>query len=219
MIKAVIFDRDGVLLDSEYTNVRSGELAFKELGVTLTDAEKKSIVGRHPEEYAQPILTKHNLDYDKLEELLDDRYYELLESTPIFEETIQLVKDIYARGIALALCTSSEKASTIKLLERMGIQDLFKVIVTHEDCSKHKPDPAPYLVTAQKLGVAPQDCLVIEDSEVGLQAALGAGMKCVIIYNTYTKGHDFSGAQQVVDSAGKLDVSEIITYPSSKSTK
>ncbi len=210
MIKAVIFDRDGVLLDSEYANVRSGELAFGELGVTLTDTEKKSIVGRHPEEYTQPILMKHNLSYDKLEKLLRDRYYELFESTPVFEETIQMLKDIHAAGITLALCTSAAKGSTVRLLEGLGIKDLFQEIVTKEDYSRRKPDPEPYLVTAQKLGIAPQDCLVIEDSEVGLKAALGAGMKCIVIFNAYTKEHDFNGAQQVVDSASKLNLSEII---------
>lgn len=90
MIKAVIFDRDGVLLDSEYTNIRAGELAFAEFGVRLTDDEKKSIVGHHPESYAPSILQKHGLDYAAFKPLQGKHYNEVLEHTPVFEKTIQL---------------------------------------------------------------------------------------------------------------------------------
>ncbi len=210
MIKAVIFDRDGVLLDSEYTNIRAGELAFQELGITLTEEEKRSIVGRHPDDYAKPLIAKYGVDYDKFRELQRSNYFEVLESTPIFEKTIQLLRDIHAHGIAVALCTSSRIESTVPLLEKLGIRDLFQVLVGKEDYTNRKPDPEPYQVTAKKLGVNPADCLVIEDSEVGMRSALGAGMRCIVIFNDHTKDHDFSGAWRIVDSAAALDLSEIL---------
>lgn len=209
MYKAVIFDRDGVLLDSEYTNIKAGELAFSELGITITEDEKKSIVGRHPAEYALPILEKYHLPHEEFTPLQRNYYYKILKETPIFEKTIQMLKDMYARGLTLALCTSSSKAGTLDLLEGIGIRGLFKEIVTKEDYSKRKPDPEPYLVTAKKLGNEPSECLVIEDSEVGLKSALNAGMNCVIIYNQYTKDHNFSGAKLVVDSADKIDLDKL----------
>jgi HAD superfamily hydrolase (TIGR01509 family) len=210
VIEAVIFDRDGVLIDSEYTNVQSGELAFKKLGVDLTKEEKKSIVGRHVDDYSEPILKKHNLDYGKFRDIQRELYYEILKSTPVFNKTIDLLKQIHTLGIKVALCTSSSKKSTNSLLISLGIKDLFQEIVTTEDYSSRKPNPEPYIVTATKLGLKPSDCLVVEDSEVGLKAALNAGMKCVIIYNAYTMGHDFRGAVQVVDSADKIDISALI---------
>ena len=209
MIKAVIFDRDGVLVDSEYTNIRAGELAFQDLGVILTDEEKKSIVGHHVDVYSKPLLEKYGIAYDTFRPLQRTHYYELLESTPVFEHTIQLLKDIHARGIPVALCTSARIESSLELLERLGIKDLFRVLVGSEDYSKRKPDPEPYLATAKKLGVNPADCLVIEDSEVGLKSALNAGMSCIVIFNDYTKDHDFTGAVRVVSTAAELDLDDI----------
>ena len=211
MIKAVIFDRDGVLIDSEYTNVKAAELAFGELGIWLTEDEKKWIVGRHPSDYLIPLMEKYDFDYDKYRELQREKYHQVLESTPVFEKTIKLVKEIHRKGLSIALCTSSNRTDSVKILEDIGIKNLFTAIVTKEDYSKRKPDPEPYLITAQKLGIRPEDCLVIEDSEIGLKSASSAGMKCIIIYNEYTKGHDFSGALDVVGSADEIRLEEIIS--------
>lgn len=210
MVKAVIFDRDGVLVDSEYTNIRAAELAFADLGVRLTDEEKRSIVGRHVDDYSKPMLAKHGIEYDKFRPLQRKHYYEELGSTPVFKRTIQLLKDIHANGIPLALCTSARQESSLDLLVNLGIKDLFQEIIGSENYTKRKPDPEPYMVTAKKMGISPQDCLVIEDSEVGLRAALNAGMKCIVIFNDYTKDHDFTGAQKVVSSAAELDLVEIL---------
>lgn len=217
MIKAVIFDRDGVLVDSEFANVRAGDLAFKELGVTLTDVEKASIVGRHVDDYAKPLLQKYHIEYATFRQLQRTHYYALLETIPIFKHTIALIKNLHTQGMALALCTSSSKDSTIPLLKKLGIADCFRVITTTEDYTKRKPDPEPYEFTAKKLGLSPEDCLVVEDSEIGLRSARAAGMRCVVIFNTFTKDHDFSGAEVVVDSAEKLDVPGLLNKPSPQS--
>lgn len=153
------------------------------------------------------ILTMKNIESFK------KKYYiEIFESTPLFGKTIKFLKTIHSKGIILALCTSSNRELTTQLLERIGIQDLFQEIVAKGDYSKRKPDPEPYLVAASKLSIAPGDCLVVEDSDVGLKSALNAGMKCIIIFNKYTKKQNFTGALRVVSSADKLNFDEIITY-------
>ncbi len=210
MIKAVIFDRDGVLIDSEYTNVKAAELTFGEFGIRLTEDEKKWVVGRHPSDYLIPLMKKYYFDYDKYREIQREKYHQVLKSTPVFEKTIRLVKEIHRKGLSIALCTSSNRPDSVKILEDIGIKNLFTAIVTKEDYSKRKPDPEPYLVTAQKLSIKPEECLVVEDSEVGLKSALNAGMKCIVIYNEYTKEHDFSGALEVVGSADEIRIEEII---------
>jgi len=209
MIKAVIFDRDGVLIDSEYTNVKAAELVFGEFGIELTEDEKRWIVGRHPLDYTIPLIKKYDFDFDKYRALQREKYHQVLELTPVFDKTIKLLKEIHKKGILIALCTSSNRVDSIKILERLGIKDLFTVLVTKEDYEKSKPNPEPYLVTAQKLGVKPTECLVVEDSEMGLKSALSAGMKCIVIFNEYTKGHDFSGALKVVGSADEIELEEI----------
>lgn len=211
MIKAVIFDRDGVLIDSEYTNVKAAELAFGEFGIQLTEDEKQWIVGRHPLDYTIPLMEKYDFDFDKYRALQREKYRQVLESTPVFEKTIELLKEIHRKGLLIALCTSSNRADSEKILEGIGIKKLFTELVTKEDYSKSKPDPEPYLLTAQRLGVKPEECLVIEDSEMGLKSALSAGMQCIVIYNEYTKGHDFSGALEVVSSADEINSEDIIS--------
>ena len=86
---------------------------------------------------------------------------------------------------------------------------MFDALVTKEMCSKRKPDPQPYLITAEELHVLPDECVVIEDSWVGLIAAKAAGMKCIVIPNNYTKDNDFSSADLIVKSAKEITVATI----------
>jgi HAD superfamily hydrolase (TIGR01509 family) len=212
MIKAVIFDKDGVLIDSEDTHGRSMEYAFRDYGVELSADDKKLIVGRSPLDYLPKLAQQYNLTSETMDELRaaqKEHFYELLKSTPVFHKTIALLKALRGMGIPVALCTSGSKENARATLELIGAQGYFQVITTREDTQKRKPDPDPYLVTAAKLGIDPGDCLVIEDSETGLRSALNAGMKCIVIYNNYTQDHDFTGALAVVESADKINVKEL----------
>ena len=186
MTKAVIFDRDGVLIDSERTNVLAAEKTFAEFGISLSDDEKQAVVGWHPDEYLLPHLERHDIDRDKFKALQRQNYYELIKTTRVFHETIEFARRLKAQGLSLALCTSASRAGTDGILKMLGVEGLFDLIVANDDYSHKKPDPEPYLVTARKLGFAPADCVVIEDSGVGLASAVAAGIRCVILYNDYT---------------------------------
>ena len=203
-MKAVIFDRDGVILDSESTNVNSAVKAFKELGITIKEEEKDWIVGRHPDDYKKFFLKKYNFSYEDFKRIQEKFYYELLDSTPLFEKTISLIKKLHNNNIPLALTTSSGKKSTLQVLQKADLENIFDVIVTFEDYEKRKPDPESYLITAKKLNLSPEECIVIEDSSVGLEAAKNAGMRCIALPNKYTKNQDFSKADLVVGPQEKI---------------
>jgi HAD superfamily hydrolase (TIGR01509 family) len=205
-MKAVIFDRDGVILDSESINIESAVRAFKELGIAIKEEEKDWIVGRHPEDYKKPFLEKYDFSYEEFRKIQTKTYFELLESTPLFEKTIALIKQLHKMKIPLALTTSSSMKSTLQVLKKAGLENIFGVIVTFEDYEKRKPHPQSYLLTAKKLGVDPKHCVVIEDSSVGVEAAKNAGMKCIAIPNRYTKKQDFSKADVIVDSADEISM-------------
>ncbi|MEK6951508.1 MAG: HAD family phosphatase [Nanoarchaeota archaeon] len=205
-MKAVIFDRDGVILDSESTNVNAAVMAFKELGIAIKEEEKEWIVGRHPDDYIKSFLEKYDFSYEEFRKIQSKRYHELFETTPLFEKTIFLIKKLHKMKIPLALTTSSSKKGTLNLLHRTKLEDVFNVVVTFEDYKRRKPDPESYIITAKKLGLDPKDCVVIEDSIVGVEAAKNAGMKCIAIPNEYTKKYDFSIADLVVDSADEIDL-------------
>ena len=86
------------------------------------------------------------------------------------------------------------------------MENIFDVIVTFEDCEKRKPHPESYLITAKKLNLNPDDCIVIEDSPVGIESAKKAGMKCIAVLNKYTKKQDLSKADIIIDSPNKLNI-------------
>ena len=206
-MKAVIFDKDGVILDSESININSAVKAFKELGVTVKEEEKNWIVGRHPDDYKKLFLERYDFSYGEFRKIQRKIYYELLKTAPLFNETISLIRKLHKMKIPLALTTSSGMKSTLQVLEKADLKNVFGVIVTTEDYKKRKPDPESYIITAKKLNFNPRDCVAIEDSSVGTEAAKGAGMKCVVILNEYTKNQDFSKADLVIDSADKIDIS------------
>ena len=204
MFKAVIFDRDGVIIDSEAMNIGAGEAAFRDLGIKITDHDKKQIIAKHPKDYIAHFKKHYTFSDEKFHELSGKHYYLLTEKTPLFPLTLDLIKRLHAQNIPLALTTSASRGHTDLILKRFNIAKFFNVIITEENCSDRKPHPEPYLLTAKKLGVDPKDCIVIEDSAIGLTAAKAAGMKCIVIPTEYTKDDDFSKADLIVEDASKI---------------
>jgi len=198
MFKAVIFDRDGVLLDSEAINIQSAIETFKEFGISVKKTEIEQIIGRHPKDFTKFFLKKHQFSFDDFFEKFRKRYYELLESVSFFDNMIKLIHDLHKKKIPLAITTSSSRKGTNLVLEKAKLNNIFDVVVTSDDYVNRKPNPEPYLVTAKKLGVNPKDCIVFEDTSVGVEAAKKAGMKCIAIPNEYTKHQNFSEADKVV---------------------
>jgi len=211
-MKAVIFDRDGVILDSEWININSAIKAFKGVGIEIKKEEKEWIIGRHPEDYKELFFERYDFSYEKFREIQRETYYELLKSAPLFDKTVSLIKELHRRKIPFALTTSSGLKSTLQVLEKADLVHAFSVIVTNEDYDNKKPHPEPYEVTAKKLNLHPKDCVAIEDSSVGIESAKSAGMKCIAIANETTKNQDLSKADLIVDSAEEISIDLLETF-------
>ena len=122
----------------------------------------------------------------------------------------RVVRELHARGLKLAVTSAAVRTSIEWILERVGLHDLFTLIVDGGDVERGKPDPESYLLTAQKLGVAPNTCVVFEDSHVGVLAAKAAGMYCVAVRNPHaTVRQDLSAADQVLASFAELQILQI----------
>ncbi len=206
MFKAVIFDRDGVILDSESVHINSTIYAFNKLGISLNEEDIDELIGKHPEDYKIYFLKKYSFSYEEFRKIQKEKYYNLLESTPFFDRIINLIKKLHSMNIPLAITTSGSKKSTIQILQKAGLEKVFAELVTFEDYTFRKPNPEPYLVTAKKLNVKPQDCLVFEDSSVGIEAAKRAEMRCIALPNEYTKKQDFSKADKIIWPNEKVDI-------------
>ena len=124
----------------------------------------------------------------------------VLELMPAVRET---VNELHARGFRLAITSSAVGASIDAILVRLGFRDRFELIVDGSEVASGKPDPEAYLLTARKLGVRPEECLVLEDSHVGVLAAKRAGMVCVAVPNPRAQSiQDLSAADRIV---GRID--------------
>jgi HAD superfamily hydrolase (TIGR01509 family) len=204
MINAVIFDRDGVIIDSEAINIESAVKTFEEFGVKLTPEEQDRFVGMHPADYVDDFARKYDFLTSLFIEKQDARYHALLETVPLIDSAIQLVKRLHREKMPLALTTSSERPSTLRVIKRAGLDGVFQAIVAFEDYTHRKPNPEPYLVTAERLALPPTECLAIEDTQAGVKSAKNAGMVCIAIPHRYSKDQDFSRADLIVASAADI---------------
>ncbi|MBT4277841.1 HAD family phosphatase [Candidatus Falkowbacteria bacterium] len=205
MIQAILFDRDGVIINSEKTNVFSAVQAFGDLGIVISEKDKEYIVGKHTLDYVEYFEKKYSFPLDMFLKIQKENYYKLFSSVEFFENTIKLIKRLKLKGYKIALTTSSHLDSTKTVFEKANLGEVFDVVVTFEDCKKRKPDPYPYLITAKKLGIKSSECLVIEDSVIGLESAKNAKMKCVVIPNEYTKKQDFTKADFIVKYPNEIE--------------
>ncbi|HZY79942.1 MAG TPA: beta-phosphoglucomutase [Cyclobacteriaceae bacterium] len=185
MIKACIFDLDGVIVDTAHYHFLAWQRLAKELGVNLTEQENERLKGVSRMQSLQIILDlgKINLAKERKESLADRKnewfveYIEAMKPTEIFPGVVQLITAIKKKGIKVALASSSKNAP--RVIELLGIGKLFDAVVDGSMIVDTKPDPEIFLLTAQKLNIKPVNCVVFEDAEAGVEAAVRAGMKCV----------------------------------------
>jgi HAD superfamily hydrolase (TIGR01509 family) len=212
-VKAIFWDNDGVLVDTEHLYFAATRDALSELGYELTESEfvEHSLRrGRSCFDLAAARgVDPARLDAAKLAR--NDRYAESLAST----ELIAGVHDTLARlhgSLPMAVVTSSRRHHFELQHRGTGALRFFEFVLAKGDYTRSKPDPEPYLVAATRLGVAPEECLVIEDSERGCVAAARAGMRCAVVPRGLTASGDFARAFRVLERVDQVPdlVAELI---------
>jgi HAD superfamily hydrolase (TIGR01509 family) len=188
MIKAVLFDMDGVLSDSEPHHIRAFKEFFGKKGVILTQKDTSDIFGKLDEDIIRDLCKKKNIKCDVKKWYWEKRklvvYYLKNLRIPSFPDAIALVKRV-SKKYKVGIGTSSSHEEINIILKRLGIRRHFDVILGREDVRFHKPHPEIYLKLAKKLKVKPSECVVIEDSIYGVEAAKRAGMKCIAVLNSF----------------------------------
>lgn len=184
MVKALIFDFDGVIVLSEQARFSTLQKIAQRYGVSIPDSDFKNIVGRTTVNFFK--LFVENVSEETLQMITSDFKREFKDKivnfvTPV-PATIDFIKS-YSGDKALAVASGSTNAVLEAVLKHFGIFDKFAYIIGQEHVTKHKPDPEVYTLTATHLGVSPSDCIVIEDTAVGAQAALNAGMSAYVFLN------------------------------------
>jgi len=197
-MEAVIFDMDGVLMDTEPLYFEAYRRVAESYGKPYTEEIHRKIMGV-PEREGLPILMEL-LDIDdslenfrkKVHEEKRRVFSELLKENPGVRKALEFVKK---KGLKLALATSTPQKEAIERLEKLKLKDFFDVMVFGDQVKRGKPDPEIYLVTLEKLNVDPEEVIVFEDSKSGVEAALGAGIEKV-----YGVVHSLNDARALLEA-------------------
>jgi len=220
MIKALIFDCDGVLVDTERDAHRVGfNLAFREMGIDaewdvelygrlLLVAGGKERMRAYFDEFGWPAGAQTEAQKDELILALHQTKTritsELVAGLPVRPGILRIIDEAIAAGVRLGVCTTSNPKFIDAVLDLFGParKAAFEFVHAGDVVAKKKPAPDIYLLALQTLGLPPHDCMVIEDSRNGLLAATGAGLPTLITTSTYTVDEDFTGAVRVVPELG-----------------
>ena len=183
MLQAIIFDMDGVLIDSETTYYLIMKEMLKELGYELSMEEFLGGCGIQMKEVWPRLGRITGLDFDPSAMLAEylRRNQEYLEEhgQPEFDGTRELLKAFKEQGYRLAVASASLYETVLSNMQQLGYAEYFDEIISSQSCERGKPEPDVFLTAAKRLGVKPENCMVVEDSRNGMIAAERAGMKWV----------------------------------------
>jgi len=206
MLKAVAYDMDDLMVNSIGLHRKAWQAVLAKYNHTFDEIPEKmraGFVGKRMVEIAASVIDTLDLDVDP-EELRRERiniFLELinkeLKVLPGLKESLDFFKN---NNFKIALSTSAVDKYVDIVLDKFNLRDYFSVIVSGNDVKTGKPDPETYLVSAQKLAVAPNECLVLEDATHGIESAKAAGCKCIAVKNNNTLPQDLSKADLILDS-------------------
>ncbi len=212
MLEAVIFDMDGVLIDSEPFHLVVNEKIFANLGINLSEDEYHSFIGTTHKDMWSTIKKRYNLP-QSVPELVNMQvsgninYIKNEEIGPIkIKGVTELLSKIARENIKIGIASSSPTEVIELVLNKLGISDYFSGVVGGEEIKKGKPSPDIFLKAAKRLDAKPSDCIVIEDSKNGVLAAKAAGMRCVGFKNPNSGNQDLGKADLIVDNYNSLKV-------------
>ena len=220
MIKAILWDNDGVLVDTERLYFRATQYVLATVGIPLTQ-----------EQYIELFLVQGkgawHLAADKgvspsaIEQLRHARntlYSTLLCQEPLIIAGVREVLGALHGTYVMGIVTSSKPDHFALIHQTTGLLPYFQFVLTARDYTHSKPHPEPYLLAVERSGCRKEECLVIEDSERGLMAATAAGLRCIVVPSAFTRGSNFAGAYKVLESLTELlvELSQPGTSPPNK---
>jgi len=213
-IRALVFDFDGLIVETEEPIFRAWQRIYREHGQELPLEMWVTIIGtasgpfdpiQHLEERVGRLLDRKGF------EDLERRYYE--EATAmqrLMPGVAEYLRDAHRLRLGVGIASSSRRAWVVEHLKRFAIADAFDAIVCREDVAHTKPDPQLYLEAVNRLMVMPEEALALEDSSNGIAAAKAAGLRCVAVPTVMTAGLDLSRADMRIPSLGAVPLADLL---------
>ncbi|MFM7603753.1 MAG: HAD family hydrolase [Prosthecobacter sp.] len=214
-IRAVIFDFDGLIVDTESTGYHTWREIFAEHGHELPVELYAQVVGTDFNTSYDPRRdleerTGRAFDWEAVEITRQTRERELRQHLKLLPGIVDRLQEADSLGLRIAIASSSPRTWIDSWMDQLGLHDHFHHISTVDDTGKVKPDPSLFLHAAEKLGVEPEEAIIFEDSLNGLRAALAAGIRCVVAPGPMTRHLEFEGAWKRVESLAHVTIQELM---------
>jgi HAD superfamily hydrolase (TIGR01509 family) len=205
MKRYLLLDNDGVLVDTEFWYFKATQRALAELGVTLEQELylQRMVHGLSSWELAEAA----GVERERISEKQVQRnawYSAYLTQEAIEIPGVETVLQTLSARHKMAIVTTSTRPHFEVIHNNRNLVPYMDFVLTREDYTSSKPDPEPYLLAMERFGARAEECLVVEDSQRGLQAALAAGIDCAVVHNPFTEKHDFTGAKYRLNTLDEL---------------
>lgn len=213
-IKAIIFDFDGLIIDTETPEVVAWKELFQSYGLNFSFEEYSATIGKVYDDTSALDILQSRLDFpidkEKLFKEFKQRKVELIDAQPLRSGVLDLLESSRIAGLLIALASSARRAWVDRYLKMHQIEGYFDCIKTLEDTNLPKPDPALYLLTLKYLEIRADEAIALEDSFNGISAAKAAGINAVAVPNRMTRDFDFSQADLRLEHLTDLTLQELI---------
>ena len=216
MLKAVIFDMDGVIVDSEPLHRKAYQRMFFDFELEVSNELYESFTGQSTQAICEILCNLFNLNYKA--ELLVNRkrkHFELLfdedDELSLIEGVLDLIKDYYKSGLNLILASSASMQNINRIFKRFDLDSYFKCKLSGADLKASKPHPEIFIKATEASGFLKENCLVIEDSTNGISAAKSAGLFCVGFNSANSKNQNYTDADMIIESFKEIKYSKILT--------
>jgi HAD superfamily hydrolase (TIGR01509 family) len=203
--KYILFDHDGVLVDTEFWYFRAGERALADIGLTLDRDQYLRDMSQGLGTWAQARAAGiDEQTISRQREVRDDYYQQFLRTETIeIEGVVEALAEL-SEYVRMAIVTTARRADFDLIHEKRQVRRFMDFVLVREDYELTKPHPEPYLTGLKRFGATTEEALVVEDSARGLNSAVAAGIDCVIVHNAFTQVQDFSTASCRIDSLSQL---------------
>lgn len=205
MVRAVIFDFDGVIVNSDAFNIRVLREIFQKHHIPLTEGDFFTyFAGKKLHDALTTLLGKYNRAKEVEAFISEKRTYDAQfpSSVEVYPQALETIKEL-AKNYRLALATGSRRAVIELFFEKYALYPFFQSIITAEDCTQGKPHPEPYLRSLERVKVSSPEAVVIEDAPAGIISARDAGIKCVAIESTHSS-EQLKDANSIVKNIGEI---------------